>query len=141
MHKAWRHKNGFGFPSDLLFFTLRESTSAAFLFLLHLIELSLQHFMAWLYFHTGYPLLVWVNNPVGMWVKRTPVETLLTFCPPAPPERKASILISSSRIYFNSIIQFWHHFTDERGMATFKVESNGEIRTKRWTPFLTWGDP
>ena len=31
-----------------------------------------------------------VTVPVGMWMTRTPVSTLFTFCPPAPPERKVS---------------------------------------------------
>ena len=35
--------------------------------------------------------------PVGMCVRRTAEEVLLTFCPPAPEERNTSILMSSSR--------------------------------------------
>ena len=39
----------------------------------------------------------WVQNtrmPVGLWRRSTAVSTLLTFCPPAPPER--AVLISRS---------------------------------------------
>ena len=41
----------------------------------------------------------WVTNrriPVGLWVRSTAVSTLLTFCPPAPPERAVCISISAA---------------------------------------------
>src|SRR3970282_516951 len=38
----------------------------------------------------------WTTIPVGRWVRRTAVAFFWTFCPPAPPERKTSILMSFS---------------------------------------------
>ena len=70
-----------------------------------------------------------------MWVKRTPVETLLTFCPPAPPERKVSILMSSSRISTSMVSSnSGITSTDVKEVWRRLAESNGEIRTKRCTP-------
>src|SRR2546428_112016 len=37
--------------------------------------------------------------PVGRCVSRTALSTLLTFCPPAPPDRKMSVRISSGVIW------------------------------------------
>lgn len=71
--------------------------------------------------------------PVGIWVKRIPVETLLTFCPPAPLERKYPSWFLSD-IYFDGIVS-------NSGMTSRKKEairtslSQTEIRTKRELPF------
>ena len=41
--------------------------------------------------------------PVGAWRNRTPVSTLFTFCPPAPPLRKVSQLMSAGLIVISIV--------------------------------------
>ncbi len=80
----------------------------------------------------------WVHlimMPVGLCLSMTAVSTLLTFCPPAPPERAVwmsrsaglssiSMLLSISGVTSMEVNEVWR----------FPAESNGEILTRRWTP-------
>ena len=70
--------------------------------------------------------------PVGMCVKRTAEEVLLTFCPPAPLERYTSILMSSGAIS-TSIVSSISGITSTEANEVWRrpSESNGETRTKR----------
>lgn len=44
------------------------------------------------------------DSPVGIWIARTAVSTLLTFCPPLPPDRQVSYTISASVICGSSTL-------------------------------------
>ena len=76
-----------------------------------------------------------IRMPVGKCRRITAVSTLLTFCPPLPPERVVVISMSFSLI--SILISL-----DTSGVASmeanevwrFAFESNGEIRTRRCTP-------
>ncbi len=80
--------------------------------------------------------------PVGICVSRTAEEVLLTFWPPAPLERKTSILMSSglmSTCMVSSISGMTSRETKE--VCRRPEASNGEMRTKRCTPVSLFMKP
>ena len=80
----------------------------------------------------------WLDTtmPVGICVRRTADEVLLTFWPPAPDERYTSILMSSSRssISLSSVISGMTS-TAANDVCRRPEASNGLMRTRRWMPF------
>ena len=80
----------------------------------------------------------WLDTtmPVGICVRRTADEVLLTFWPPAPDERYTSILMSSSRssISLSSVISGMTS-TAANDVWRRPEASNGLMRTSRWMPF------
>ena len=73
--------------------------------------------------------------PVGMWRTRTPVSTLLTFCPPCPPERNVSHSMSDGLISM-LIVSSTSGYTKTELKVVWRLpwELNGDMRTRRCTP-------
>ena len=73
--------------------------------------------------------------PEGMWVTRTAESVVLTPWPPFPEERYTSTRISLSgiSISISSLISAMTS-TAQNEVWRLLFESNGLIRTSRWTP-------
>jgi len=67
---------------------------------------------------------------------RTAVSTLFTFCPPLPPERNVSHLkfIRRDGEFGIVFLDFGNHVPLAKLVCRRLLESNGEMRTSRWTP-------
>ena len=73
--------------------------------------------------------------PVGMCVMRTAESVMLTYWPPAPHERKVSILRSSGRISICTLSGRTGTTSTEAKLVWRRfAESKGDMRTRRWTP-------
>src|SRR5262249_38045353 len=82
------------------------------------------------------------TTPVGRWVMRAAVSTLLTFCPPLPPERNVSTLMSSGLMLISmrsSISGITN--TDANEVCRRAAWSKGEILTSRCTPVSPASNP
>ena len=78
---------------------------------------------------------LWATIPVGRWVRRTAESVLLTCCPPAPCERNVSTRIwSQSSSISTSSSASGRTSTSANVVWRRFCESNGLIRTRRWTP-------
>ncbi len=74
-------------------------------------------------------------TPVGRWVYRTPDSVLFWCWPPGPPERNTSRFSSSSRSTMSIVSSTsGRTSTDANEVCRRALESNGLIRTRRWTP-------
>src|SRR3989344_5732589 len=69
-----------------------------------------------------------------MWVILTAVSNLFTFCPPAPDERKVSILKSLGLIFKSLLIISGKTSIKANEVWRNPLAENGEILTRRWTP-------
>ena len=70
--------------------------------------------------------------PVGICVRRTAEEVLLTFCPPAPLERNTSILMSAGSMSTSMVSSISGMTSSEANDVCLRPEaSNGEMRTRR----------
>ena len=80
--------------------------------------------------------------PVGIWVMRTAESVRLTYCPPAPLARKVSTRRSSGRTSTStSSGNSGDTPTDAKLVCRRCAESNGEMRTRRCTPFSAFRKP
>src|SRR3989454_392801 len=79
---------------------------------------------------------------VGRCVIRTAEDVLLTCCPPFPEARYTSIRRSSSLISISmSSSTTGYTNTDAKDVWRRDCASNGEMRTRRWTPFSAFSSP
>src|SRR5881628_3468626 len=79
---------------------------------------------------------------VGRCVIRTAEDVLLTCCPPFPEARYTSIRRSSSLISISmSSSTTWYTNTDAKDVWRRDCASNGEMRTRRCTPFSALSSP
>lgn len=79
--------------------------------------------------------------PVGACRRRTAVSTLFTFCPPAPLARIVSNVISAGLILISIVSSTkGYTYTETKLVCLLALESKGEIRTNRCTPFSLSGN-
>ena len=70
--------------------------------------------------------------PVGLCLRMTAVSTLLTFCPPAPPERAVWMSSSAGLISISMLSSISGVMSMEVNVVwRLPAESNGEMRTRR----------
>src|SRR3990172_2568965 len=76
----------------------------------------------------------WTTIPVGRWVRRTAVAFFWTFCPPAPPELKTSILMSFSGMSISISLASANTATVAVEVWMRPCDSVTGTRCTRWTP-------
>src|SRR5206468_3505331 len=74
------------------------------------------------------------SSPVRWCVMRTAESAVLTPCPPGPDARKTSTRISSSRTLTSTSSTSGTTATEAKLVCRRREASNGEMRTRRWTP-------
>ena len=80
--------------------------------------------------------------PDGLCFNLTAVSTLFTPCPPAPPARKVSQLISDGLILISMLSSTKGYTNTEANVVClFAFESNGDILTNLCTPFSLFKFP